>query len=194
MKALRVDSGGHLSGVLLRSGLVDEVSVLVDPCVVGGESPASIFRAADLESADGITPLKLAQLRETAGRHRVAALRGSPVGLSPVRGMQGSRPVRPSAQPGQAKGRPHQLLLSLGPAPCHRRLRRKHKTRSRLRVPDKPVRTFSLPDSTVGSGVSPDLRLSPLATLQAGPKPTTRRGWPDASGAGPTSGSRAQPS
>ena len=64
VKALRVDSGGRLSGVLLRGGLVDEVSVLIDPCVVGGESPASIFRAADLKSAEGITPLKLLTSRD----------------------------------------------------------------------------------------------------------------------------------
>jgi len=67
VKALRVDSGGRLSGVLLRAGLVDEVSVLIDPCVVGGESPASIFRAADLDSADGITPLKLLNFERLQG-------------------------------------------------------------------------------------------------------------------------------
>ncbi|KTG26388.1 dihydrofolate reductase family protein [Haloferax profundi] len=42
-----VDSGGTLSGVLLRAGLVDEVSVLVHPRLVGGESARSFFRGPE---------------------------------------------------------------------------------------------------------------------------------------------------
>jgi 2,5-diamino-6-(ribosylamino)-4(3H)-pyrimidinone 5'-phosphate reductase len=59
VETLRVDSGGTLTGVLLRSNLVDEVSILIDPCVVGGESPASMFRAGDLATPEGLTKLKL---------------------------------------------------------------------------------------------------------------------------------------
>jgi 2,5-diamino-6-(ribosylamino)-4(3H)-pyrimidinone 5'-phosphate reductase len=33
---VRVDSGGALTGALLDAGLVDELSLLVHPCVVGG--------------------------------------------------------------------------------------------------------------------------------------------------------------
>lgn len=43
-----VNSGGTLNGVLLRAGLVDEVSLLVHPSLVGGISPRSVFRASDL--------------------------------------------------------------------------------------------------------------------------------------------------
>jgi len=59
IKVVRVDSGGQLNGVLFRAGLVDEVSVLVNPCLVGGTSPRSIFVAPDLTSSDGVIPLKL---------------------------------------------------------------------------------------------------------------------------------------
>ena len=59
VKVVRVDSGGTLNGVLLRAGLVDEVSVIVDPCLTGGMTPRSMFVAPDLASADGIIPLKL---------------------------------------------------------------------------------------------------------------------------------------
>jgi 2,5-diamino-6-(ribosylamino)-4(3H)-pyrimidinone 5'-phosphate reductase len=44
---VRVDSGGTLNGALLREGLVDEISVLVHPALVGGTSSSSLFRAGD---------------------------------------------------------------------------------------------------------------------------------------------------
>lgn len=59
VQSVRVDSGGILNGVLLRAGLVDEVSVLIDPCLVGGTSPRTGFVAPDLTSPEGITRLKL---------------------------------------------------------------------------------------------------------------------------------------
>lgn len=59
IRRIRVDSGGVLNGVLLRRRLVDEVSVLVDPRLVGGTSPRSIFQAADLRSASDVTHLRL---------------------------------------------------------------------------------------------------------------------------------------
>ena len=56
---MHVDSGGILNGVLLRAGLVDEVSILVHPALVGGTSQRSMFRAPDLASPDGVIPLTL---------------------------------------------------------------------------------------------------------------------------------------
>ena len=67
VKAIRVDSGGILNGVLLRAGLVDEVSVIVDPCLTGGTTPRSMFVAPDLTSAEGIIPLKLAHVENVRG-------------------------------------------------------------------------------------------------------------------------------
>jgi 2,5-diamino-6-(ribosylamino)-4(3H)-pyrimidinone 5'-phosphate reductase len=67
VKVVRVDSGGILNGVLLRAGLVDEVSVIVDPCLVGGTTPRSIFTAPDLTSAEGVIPLKLIQVENVKG-------------------------------------------------------------------------------------------------------------------------------
>lgn len=61
---VRVDSGGTLNGYLLRAGLVDEVSLLVHPALVGGVSPRSAFRAPDLNAADGVTPLRLMAAEE----------------------------------------------------------------------------------------------------------------------------------
>lgn len=59
VRTVRVDSGGTLSGALLRAGLVDEVSVLVHPVLVGGTSPMSFYRAPDLSSSEGVIPLRL---------------------------------------------------------------------------------------------------------------------------------------
>ncbi len=67
VKVIRVDSGGILNGVLLRAGLVDEVSVIVDPCLAGGTTPRSMFVAPDLTSADGIIPLKLLHVEAIRG-------------------------------------------------------------------------------------------------------------------------------
>lgn len=59
VKTVRVDSGGTLNGILLRAGLVDEVSVLFSPVLVGGSSPRTVYRAPDLVSGEGVIPLQL---------------------------------------------------------------------------------------------------------------------------------------
>jgi 2,5-diamino-6-(ribosylamino)-4(3H)-pyrimidinone 5'-phosphate reductase len=67
VQLVRVDSGGILNGVLLRAGLVDEVSVLVNPSLVGGTTPRSIFQAPDLTSAEGVVKLRLAHVEQMEG-------------------------------------------------------------------------------------------------------------------------------
>ena len=67
IRSVRVDSGGTLAGVLLREGLVDEVSVLVNPALVGGTSARSMFVAPDLTSAQGVIPLKLLDVEKLRG-------------------------------------------------------------------------------------------------------------------------------
>lgn len=51
--------GGTLNGALLRAGLVNEVSLLLHPCLVGGTTPQSCFRAPDLAAAEGVIRLNL---------------------------------------------------------------------------------------------------------------------------------------
>lgn len=68
------DSGGTLNSVLLRRGLVDEISLLVAPVVVGGGSP-SLFRMIE-EAVD----VQLVRTESVAGYarlvYRVAHPRG----------------------------------------------------------------------------------------------------------------------
>ncbi len=67
VKVVRADSGGTLNGALLRAGLVDEVSVLVHPALVGGTTPRSLFRAPDLTTPEGAIGLRLAHLERLEG-------------------------------------------------------------------------------------------------------------------------------
>jgi 2,5-diamino-6-(ribosylamino)-4(3H)-pyrimidinone 5'-phosphate reductase len=67
VKIVRVDSGGTLNGVLLRQGLVDEISLLIHPSLVGGTSPRSLFRATDLASPESVIPLRLDHVEQLRG-------------------------------------------------------------------------------------------------------------------------------
>lgn len=46
VERVRVDSGGTLAGILIREGLVDRVSLLVEPCIAGGASKEVAFPPA----------------------------------------------------------------------------------------------------------------------------------------------------
>jgi 2,5-diamino-6-(ribosylamino)-4(3H)-pyrimidinone 5'-phosphate reductase len=69
VKTVRVDSGGTLNGVLLREGLVDEVSLLLSPALVGGTSQRSSFRAPDLTTPNGVILLRLIHAGRMDGDH-----------------------------------------------------------------------------------------------------------------------------
>lgn len=64
VKVIRVDSGGTLNGALLRAGLIDEVSVIVLPQLIGGTTPSSLFRAEDLPAGASPTSLELISSQE----------------------------------------------------------------------------------------------------------------------------------
>ena len=84
VKVVRVDAGGTLIGQLLRQGLVNEVSLLIYPSLVGGETQSSIFRAPDLPAiaataASGLpaqrrNPPQAPAYGEAQGRCNLAAL------------------------------------------------------------------------------------------------------------------------
>jgi 2,5-diamino-6-(ribosylamino)-4(3H)-pyrimidinone 5'-phosphate reductase len=73
IKKVRTDSGGTINGLLLRQGLVDEISVLVHPALVGGTTPSSIYRAPDL--APGESPVSLQIIGSRRLRNGVVWLR-----------------------------------------------------------------------------------------------------------------------
>lgn len=59
---VRMDCGGILNGVLLREGLVDEVSVIISPSLVGGVTPKTMYVAPDLETEEGVVRLTLSHV------------------------------------------------------------------------------------------------------------------------------------
>lgn len=59
VEVIRVDSGGTLIGVLLRRGLVDEISLVVHPYLVGGLSTDNFFVQGNLAAGPEALPLKL---------------------------------------------------------------------------------------------------------------------------------------
>lgn len=58
-----VDSGGTLNAALLRAGLVDEVSLLVHPCIAGADGDLSMVRGG---TPAGV-PLRLLTMEQRAG-------------------------------------------------------------------------------------------------------------------------------
>ncbi|NLT42924.1 MAG: hypothetical protein GXX93_09655 [Anaerolineae bacterium] len=55
VRLVHVDTGGSLGGALLNAGLVDEISLVVSPHLVGGETAPTRFRAV----SDGPRALEL---------------------------------------------------------------------------------------------------------------------------------------
>jgi len=63
VRRVHVDSGGSLHSLLLRQGLVDEVSVMIEPVLVGGCSPRWWYRGPDLAGPEGAVRLALTDVR-----------------------------------------------------------------------------------------------------------------------------------
>lgn len=63
IRRVRTDSGGTLNGVLLRQGLVDEISVLVHPAIAGAAGRGSTFRIADPAPGDSVPELQIISSR-----------------------------------------------------------------------------------------------------------------------------------
>jgi 2,5-diamino-6-(ribosylamino)-4(3H)-pyrimidinone 5'-phosphate reductase len=67
IKTVLLDSGGTLNGIMLRLGLVNEISLLINPNLVGGLSVASFYRAKDLTSRKGVIELKVKSVKKLDG-------------------------------------------------------------------------------------------------------------------------------
>lgn len=64
VRTVRVDSGGALSGALVRAGLVDEVSVLLEPVLVGGVAPRTFLRGPDPSAPGHVAQLHLLKVEQ----------------------------------------------------------------------------------------------------------------------------------
>ena len=73
-------AGSRLNGALLRAGLVDEISLVLLPAVIGGTATPTLFRSPELGPKDSPVPLELLSAKaEPGGRvclhYRVAKRR-----------------------------------------------------------------------------------------------------------------------
>ncbi len=66
IKVVRVESSGTLNGALLSLGLVDEVSFLLSPCLVGSETVRTMFRSQATGKFPDPIPLQLTHLERDA--------------------------------------------------------------------------------------------------------------------------------
>jgi 2,5-diamino-6-(ribosylamino)-4(3H)-pyrimidinone 5'-phosphate reductase len=69
IERVRADSGGTLNGVLLRLGLVDAVSLLVAPVLMGDDRSLPFYRAPGFPVTHSSTSLKLVQQERLEGDH-----------------------------------------------------------------------------------------------------------------------------
>ncbi len=63
IRKIRTDSCGTINGVLLRQGLVDEISVLLHPAISGGAAEDSIFRGTSLSQGQNSVCLHIISTR-----------------------------------------------------------------------------------------------------------------------------------
>lgn len=64
VKNVLLDSGGTLNGILLVEGLVDDVSLLIHPLLLGGNEPKSFFRSLEPKAIKEPIELKLKEVRK----------------------------------------------------------------------------------------------------------------------------------
>jgi len=57
IKRIRVDSGGTLNGILLKQGLVNEISIIISPHLIGGNPLSTICDTTSINTEQ--TPIQL---------------------------------------------------------------------------------------------------------------------------------------
>jgi 2,5-diamino-6-(ribosylamino)-4(3H)-pyrimidinone 5'-phosphate reductase len=63
-KAMTIQSGGEMNSVLLRAGLIDKVSIVVAPVLVGGRDTASLVDGESLKTVKDLQKLRALELQE----------------------------------------------------------------------------------------------------------------------------------
>ncbi|MBS3679865.1 dihydrofolate reductase family protein [Ornithinibacillus massiliensis] len=62
-RKLGLSGGGAINGAFLRQGLIDEISIVYSPLVVGGRRTPSLFDCDELQSVHEITKLDMIQVK-----------------------------------------------------------------------------------------------------------------------------------
>lgn len=62
IKRLTIQSGGTLNTVLLRNGLIDRISIVIAPCLIGGKNTASLIDGESLHTKKDLKNIKTLKL------------------------------------------------------------------------------------------------------------------------------------
>lgn len=62
MKRLTIQTGGTLNAHLLRLGLIDHVSIVIAPCLIGGKDTQSLIGGESLHTFEDLTDIKALKL------------------------------------------------------------------------------------------------------------------------------------
>lgn len=62
IEKMTIQSGGTLNSVLLRSGLIDQLSIVVAPLLVGGQTTSTLIDGEAIQSIDELKKLKALEL------------------------------------------------------------------------------------------------------------------------------------
>jgi 2,5-diamino-6-(ribosylamino)-4(3H)-pyrimidinone 5'-phosphate reductase len=55
---MTIQSGGELNAILLRAGLIDQVLIVVAPCLIGGRSTASLVDGEPLRTTEDLSKIR----------------------------------------------------------------------------------------------------------------------------------------
>jgi len=58
INAFTIQSGGTLNSVLLRKGLIDQVSIVIAPCLIGGHNTSTLIDGKSLSTVDELSLVK----------------------------------------------------------------------------------------------------------------------------------------
>jgi 2,5-diamino-6-(ribosylamino)-4(3H)-pyrimidinone 5'-phosphate reductase len=63
VERMTIQTGGELNAVLLRSGLIDNVLVVVAPCLVGGRTTTTLVAGESLQTTEDLAKIRPLKLR-----------------------------------------------------------------------------------------------------------------------------------
>ena len=64
IERITIQSGGTLNSILIRNKLIDKLSIVLVPCLIGGANTASLVDGADLLSEDDLKHIKALKLTQ----------------------------------------------------------------------------------------------------------------------------------
>jgi len=64
MKRITIQSGGEMNAELIRNGLIDRVSIVIAPCLVGGRNTSTLVDGASLKTDKDLKNIKALNLQK----------------------------------------------------------------------------------------------------------------------------------